>query len=365
MEYAMKDEEKSKEQLINELAETRRRIEELQASESKRRQTEKALRESEERYQNLIQQSVEAIYMFDPETKCILEANNAFTNFLGYAPAEVTKLLLYDFIAHDRENIDEYVRQILTSGAIIIGERVWRRKNGSTIDVQSTANKIRQGGKDICFVVARDITERKRAEEAIRESSQKLQRNIEGTVQVMAKMVEIWDPYTSGHQRRVTQLACAIAKEMNLSEERIESIRIAGFLQDIGKITIPEKILSKPNKIDKNELDIVRGHVQVGYEILKEVEFDRLVTQVVLQHHERMDGSGYPKGLAGDEILLEARILGVADVVEAMASHRPHRPALSIKKVLVEIFKQRCTLFDPNVVDACLKVFIEKGFNFV
>lgn len=145
-------------------------------------------------------------------------------------------------------------------------------------------------------------------------------------------MVEIWDPYTAGHQRRVTQLACAIAREMNLSEEQIEAIRIAGFLHDIGKITIPDSILSSPGTINKDELNIIKGHVQVGYKILKEVEFDLLVTQIVLQHHERMDGSGYPNGLAGDEILLEARILGVADVVEAMVSHRPHRPPLSIKE---------------------------------
>jgi len=363
--YAMKDEAKSKEQLINELVETRQRIEELQASESKWSQTEKALRESEERYQKLIQQSVEAIYMFDQETKYVLEANNAFMDLLGYMPEEVPKLTLYDFIAHERESIDALIHDIVTSGATTIGERVWRRKDETLVDVRVTASKIRQGGKDICFVVARDITERKQAEKAIRESVKKLQRTIEGTIQAMAKMVEIWNPYTAGHQRRVTQLACAIAKEMNLSKERIESIRIAGFLHDIGMITIPEEILSSPDTINKNELDIVKGHVQVGYKILKEVEFDWLVTQIVLQHHERMDGSGYPKGLAGNEILFESRILSVADVVEAMVSHRPHRPPLSIKKTMVEIFKQRGTLFDPNVVDACLKVFTEKGFNFV
>ncbi|MEW6213845.1 MAG: PAS domain S-box protein [Nitrospirota bacterium] len=332
---------------------------------TERKRVEEALRESEERYRKLIQQSVEAIYMFEPETKRVLEANTAFLDFLGYTAKEVQTLTLYDFVAHDRESIDVYVQQISMSGAITIGERLWRRKDGSVIDVRVTASKIQHRGKDICFAVARDITERKQAEEALRESFKKLQRTIEGTIQAIAKIVEIWDPYTTGHQRRVTQLACAIAREMNLSEKQIEAIRVAGLLHDIGKIIIPLGILSKPNKINNDESDIIRRHVQVGYEILKDVEFDCLVTQIVLQHHERMNGSGYPQKLMGDEILLEARILGIADVVEAMTSPRPHRPPLSIKKTLVEVFKKKDTLFDQRVVDACIKVFTEKGFNFV
>ncbi|MEW6001082.1 MAG: HD domain-containing phosphohydrolase [Nitrospirota bacterium] len=332
---------------------------------TERRQVEETLRESEERYRKLIQQSIEAIYMFDPETKLILEANTAFLDLLGYPAEEATTLTLYDFVAHEKESIDAHIQQILTSGAITIGERLWRRKDRSLIDVRVTASKLHQKGRDICFVVARDITERRRAEEALRESFKKLQRTVEGTIQAIAKIIEIWDPFTAGHERRVTQLACAVAREMNLSEKQIEAIHIAGLLHDIGKITIPADILSKHGKINENELDIMRRHVHVGYEILKEVEFNRLVAQIVLQHHERMDGSGYPQNLAGDKILLEARILGVADAVEAMTSPRPHRPPLGIKKTLVEIFKGKSTLFDPEVVDACIKVFTERGFNFV
>ncbi len=458
---------------------------------TERKQAEEALRESEERYRKLIQQSVEAIYMFDPETKRVLETNNAFLDFLGYTAEEVQTLTLYDFVAHDRESIDAYVQQILTSGATTIGERLWRCKDKALIDVRVTASKIQQRGKDICFAVARDITERKRAEvairkserflntifesindpfnildrdyriikanksyaqmrgktveqllgrrcyevlynrnniceecsvketfdsgrpntkeklasfpggsntwieiytypifdeaqnvlnvieytrditnrkiaeEALRESLKKSQKTIEGTIHAIARIVEIWDPSTSGHQRRVTQLACAIAREMNLSEKQIEAIHVAGLLHDIGRITIPAEILSKPGKITEDELNIIKSHVQVGYEILKEVEFDWLVTQIVLQHHERINGSGYPQGRAGNEILLEARILSIADVVEAMVSQRPHQPPLSINKALVEIFKKKDSLYDPKVVDACLKVFTEKGFNFV
>jgi putative nucleotidyltransferase with HDIG domain len=173
------------------------------------------------------------------------------------------------------------------------------------------------------------------------------------------------DPYTAGHQRGVAQLACAIAKEMGLPEEQIEGIRMAGLIHDIGKITIPAEILSRLGPLNDLEYGIIKTHSQAGYNILNgTIEFPWPVAQIVLQHHERMDGSGYPQGLSGEEILLEARILAVADVVEAMASNRPYRSARGIDKALKEISRNKGILYDPEVVDACLKLFTEKGFKF-
>ncbi len=180
----------------------------------------------------------------------------------------------------------------------------------------------------------------------------------------MSLTVESRDPYTAGHQRRVAGLATAVAEEMSLSRDRIEGIRMAGMIHDIGKISIPAGILSKPGRITEYEFGMIKSHPQVGYDILKQIEFPWPVAQMVYQHHERIDGSGYPQGISGEEILLQAKILGVADVVEAMASHRPYRPALGIEKALEEISQNKGLLYDPDVVYACLKLFKEKRFEF-
>jgi len=180
----------------------------------------------------------------------------------------------------------------------------------------------------------------------------------------MAFAVESRDPYTAGHQRRVADLAHAIGSEMGLSEERLVGIRMGGIIHDLGKISVPAEILSKPSRLNEHEFGMIKLHPQVGYDILKKIDFPWPIAQMVYQHHERMDGSGYPQGLSGKKILLEARILAVADVVEAMASHRPYRPALGIDKALEEILKNKNVFYDPEVVDACLKLFKEKGFEF-
>ncbi len=164
------------------------------------------------------------------------------------------------------------------------------------------------------------------------------------------------DPYTAGHQKRVTDLACAIAEEMSLSKEQIEGLQMAGLIHDVGKILVPAEILSKPGRLTEIDFSMIETHPKVGYDILKTIEFPYPVAQIVIQHHERMDGSGYPAGLTGKEILLEARILAVADVVEAIASHRPYRPALGQDKAIEEISQNRGVLYDPKAVDACLKV---------
>lgn len=208
------------------------------------------------------------------------------------------------------------------------------------------------------------IIERRRAESALKESFADLEAAMEGTLFVLAMAFEKRDPYTAGHQRRVAQLSEAIARRMALPENKIQGLHLAGIVHDIGKIAIPAEILSKPTRLSGPEMALIKTHSQAGFEMIKDVPFPWPVAEIVRQHHEFLDGSGYPRGLAGEEILLEARILAVADVVEAMASDRPYRPALGIEKALEEIERQKGLRFDPAVVDVCLSLFRDQAFRF-
>jgi putative nucleotidyltransferase with HDIG domain len=238
------------------------------------------------------------------------------------------------------------------------------RADGTTIliEIHSRAVSL-QPGKTLVISAARDVTERKKIEEELRVSSEKLSRAMEGTIQSMSLTSETRDPYTAGHQNRVARLACAIAREMGLPDDTVEGIRVSGTLHDIGKIFVPAEILSKPGKLRPNEVNLLKDHADVGYELLRNIEFPWPVAEIVYQHHERLDGSGYPRGLKGKEIKLEARIMGVADVVEAMASHRPYRPAFTVDKAMLEILQKRGVLYDEQVVDACLRLFNEKHYK--
>jgi HD-GYP domain-containing protein (c-di-GMP phosphodiesterase class II) len=189
---------------------------------------------------------------------------------------------------------------------------------------------------------------------------------MDGTIKAISSVLEMRDPYTAGHERRVAQLACAIAGILGLSEQQTEGVRIAGFLHDIGKIAVPAEILSRPGKLNQYEIGIIKTHPQFGYDILKEIDFLWPVALATLQHHERLDGSGYPEGVgaSGDHICIEARIIAVADVVEAMSSHRPYRAALGAEAALAEIARNRGILYSPEVVDACVRLFNELGFQF-
>lgn len=204
----------------------------------------------------------------------------------------------------------------------------------------------------------------KNNENELRSTTDSLRKALGGTVQAMAIAVEVKDPYTAGHQKRVADLARAIATEMKLPKDTVEVIRIAGRLHDLGKLSVPSEILSKSGPLSALETEFVKTHSLAGHEMLKDVGFPRPVAQAVLQHHERLDGSGYPNGLVGNKIILEARILGVADVIEAMGSHRPYRASLGLGEALREIEENKGKLYDPEVVDACLKLFNEKGFKY-
>jgi HD-GYP domain-containing protein (c-di-GMP phosphodiesterase class II) len=224
-------------------------------------------------------------------------------------------------------------------------------------------SRLESNGTPLLQATVRDITERKMAEDKLQHTLDSLKNAIGVTIHAMVSAIEMRDPYTAGHQLRVADLACAIATEMELPQDKIEGLQMAGSIHDIGKLSIPAEILSKSTKLTEIEFSLIKEHSHSGYEMLKNVESPWPLAQIVYQHHERMDGSGYPRNLKGDEILMEARIMAVADVMEAMASHRPYRPSLGIDTALAEIEKNKGTIYDNTVADACLKLFRERGYQ--
>ncbi|MFA4909517.1 MAG: HD domain-containing phosphohydrolase [Desulfobacteria bacterium] len=229
----------------------------------------------------------------------------------------------------------------------------------------SIANALRRRELEI-----KNRIQRENLEQAVLERTGELQTTLnklkiatEGIIQAMAMTIEIRDPYTAGHQRRVRDLSCAIAEDMGLSKESINTIRMSSMIHDLGKIALPSEILSKPGLLTTSEFELIKTHSQIGYNILKDIEFPWPLAEIVLQHHERMDGSGYPQGLSGIDILHEARIVAVADVVEAISSHRPYRPALGVDKALEEISMNKNVLYDRTVVEACVKLFSDGRFE--
>ncbi|MEE9455649.1 MAG: HD domain-containing phosphohydrolase [bacterium] len=323
---------------------------------TERKRAEEALRESEEKYSNLFHHSRDAVIIHDLEG-AVLDSNEQAADLFGYTREEFASLRVEDL--HPPEALAasrEAFRRISREGFVRF-EVDFQKKDGSVFPAEVSSSLFEIAGKKVIQGIPRDITERKRAYE-------RLQQSLYGTIKAISKIVEERDPYTSGHQSRVAALARAIAGEMGLSEDRAEGIFVAASAHDIGKISIPAEILSKPGQLTEMELDIIKTHARVGYDILKSVEFPWPVTEVVLQHHEHLDGSGYPGGLGGDDILLEARVLCVADVVEAMSSHRPYRPHLGEGKGFEEITQYRGVRYDVDAVDACLILFREKGFLF-
>lgn len=247
-----------------------------------------------------------------------------------------------------------------------LAEGLLKAKDGRSLPIEQTVSSISGARRESRgqVLVFRDITQRKQSEIELKRSWESLQKALAGTIQAMALTIEMRDPYTAGHQRRVSRLSTAIAQGMKIPWDRLEGIRMAGDIHDIGKIYVPAEILSKPGQLTEIEYSIIRTHSQVGYDILKNIEFPWPIAQIIYQHHERMDGSGYPNRLSGKDILLEARIISVADVVEAMSSHRPYRPSHGVERALDEIQKNRGLLYDEDVVDTCLHIFQNLGFHF-
>jgi PAS domain S-box-containing protein len=254
------------------------------------------------------------------------------------------------------------------------GELILLTKDGGRVPIYISIGKVRVGKEtDILCLVATDLTEVKHIEQIVAskkmalaalKASNELQQSLEESIKSIANTVESRDEYTAGHMRRVGQLAPAIARELGLSEETIHGIELAATIHDVGKISIPVEILTKPAKLSKVEYLLIQTHVEAGYDIIKNIKFPWPIALTILQHHERMDGSGYPQGLKGEEILIESRIIAVADVIEAMASRRPYRFELGIDAALAEIKQGRGTLYDSAVVDACVLLFDEKRFSF-
>jgi putative two-component system response regulator len=208
------------------------------------------------------------------------------------------------------------------------------------------------------------LAQRDKAAESLRLNLEKFQRAMDGIIHAISLTVELRDPYTAGHQQRVSDLAAAIAGAMGLSADTIYGLRMASNIHDLGKITIPSEILCKPGNLGPLEYELIKNHVQAGYDILKKIEFPWPLAEIILQHHERMDGSGYPRGLEGENIMLEARILAVADVFETMSSHRPYRPALGLDRAIEELLQNKGRLYDAAVAETCLNLILDKQFSF-
>ena len=329
-----------------------------------RRQRENALRESEEKYRDLVENINDIIFLTDVKGT-ITYISPQVHSVLGYTQSEFVGRPFSEVIyPEDLPFIAEQFQKRL-SGIVEPAEYRLINKSGEVIWIRSSSRPIFRENKITGLRgVFTDISKRKEAEERLKKNFEKLQKSISGIIQAMALTVETRDPYTSGHQIRSAKLATMIAKEMNLSSDQAEGIKMAAAIHDIGKLSVPAEILSKPSKLSDIEFQLIQIHPEAGYNIVKDIEFPWPIATVIMQHHERMNGSGYPKGLKGEEILPETMILSVADVVEAIASHRPYRPAYGIDYALEEISNKKGILYDTAVVDACLKLFNEKGFKF-
>lgn len=329
---------------------------------TERERIERTLRRAEEEKTGILDSLYEMVAYYGKDMR-IIWANKAAGSYSGLSPAELVGKLCY-YVWHNRKKPckDCPVVKVFKSGSC--HETEMSLPDGRIWFVRAHPVKDLDGEVVGVVEVISDITVKKRIEQERRQSLIKSHRILEETVIALAATAERRDPYTAGHQRRVAYLACEIAREMNLDDEKIEGIRMASIIHDVGKVYVPAEMLSKPSKLSDLEFSIIKTHPQIGYDILKPVEFPWPIALIVLQHHEKMNGSGYPKGIPGKDILIEARILTVADVVEAMASYRPYREALGMEKALDEIKKNKGTLYDKSVVDACMKIFKKKQFKF-
>lgn len=346
---------------------------------TERIQAESEVRESQRRLADTIESLPDATVVIDREGR-VLFWNREMVELTGFSAADmvgknnyeyalpfygIRRPILLDMIVDPSVHFDQQYTYIRKDGNVLYTETKTGKLQGKERILWGRAAPLFDTKGDIVGAIesVRDITERKQEEEDLKKSHERLEAIFSGTVSALAVTTEKRDQYTAGHQHRVAMLAVAIAEEMGLSAKVIDNIKIAGTLHDIGKLYIPMDILNQTNRLSDIEKLFVKTHPAAGYDILKSIPFEGPIADIILQHHERLDGSGYPQGLAGDNILLEARILSVADVVEAMASHRPYRLALGVEKSLEEIQNNAGKLYDEAVVKACVKVIKENKFE--
>jgi PAS domain S-box-containing protein/putative nucleotidyltransferase with HDIG domain len=343
-------------------------------SERKSRRVEKAVFDSEERYRLIAERATDPVWTLDMNMRPTY-VSPSFALLLGYTVQEAMAKPMQEICtAASFQLATELLKEEVSTGSDEQRDPARSRtldlelihKDGSLVPVEVKCTFLRdtQGRPVEILAIGRDISERKQALEGAKQSTERLLTAMEHAIQAMTIVVEMRDPHTAGHQQQVTQLACAIANEIGLSKEQISGLRLAALIHDIGKVRVPAEILMNPDGLSEPEFMMIKAHPRLGYEILRTIDFPWPVAQIVLQHHERMNGSGYPSGLSGEDIVMEARILGVADVVHAMASHRPYRAALGINKALAEISQNKGVLYDSRVADACLTLFRDKKFKF-
>ncbi len=330
------------------------------------KRTEFLLRKNEKKYRDLWENAPLAYHVLDVSGR-IIDVNLTEARMLGYTREEMLGREIFDFIAPEQrfESKNRFHEKISGMPVPEVQKRNYLRKDGTNVfvSVHDAPQRDESGKTTGIRTTMLDITKRVRAEEELGKACLRLEQSLEEMVLVIAKIVEMRDPYTAGHGRKVAQLACRIAEELGFCEERINGVHMASIIHDIGKIYVPVEILSKPSRLSEIEFDIVRNHSTTAYDILKDVEFPWPIARIIHQHHERINGSGYPLGIRDDEILQEAKIIGIADVTESMISFRPYRPALGIEKAMEEIETQRGILYDPQAADVCAGLF-KAGFSF-
>jgi len=336
---------------------------------TERKQQEEELLRTNALLSSIVENIPDMIFLKDSKELRFVRFNRAGENLLGYSREELLGKSDYDLFPKEQAELfaqkdrDALNRKELVD---IAEEPIQTRKRGERILHTKKVPILNEDGKpEYLLGISEDITERKLAEAKLLETLSSLKKAVDTTIQVMISAIEVRDPYTAGHQNRSADLAGAIAAEMGLDQLKIDGIKMAGSIHDIGKLSVPSEILSKPTKLTNLEFSLIKEHSRIGYEILRVVESLWPLADIVYQHHERMDGSGYPRNLKGDEIIMDARIMAVADVVEAMASHRPYRSALGIDAALEEVEKNKGILYDETVAVACLKLFREKDYKLI
>jgi len=326
-----------------------------------RHDLDRKMQESENRVSTILNTIVDSVVVYDENGK-IDYVNDSSALMLGRGKPEMMGRPISEVI---KISIDPRVEgegfSPMSMSYVEFNNYLTTESGKIPVDFTSTPILQDDGTKKGAVLLIKNITQQVEYDKKIKESLEALLRTMYGTIEAMTKAVETRDPYTAGHQKKVADIASEIAKDMKLSREIVESVNLAGQIHDLGKIAVPAEILSKPGKISESEFNLIKSHPQMGYDILKNIDFPWPIAEIVLQHHEKLDGSGYPRGLKGDDILIQARILAVADIVEAMATHRPYRAALGIELALEEVQRFAGTALDQDVVGSCVKIFKDEN----